>query len=110
VTAIRFLVYPPRCNPRVSRICETIEAVRTRRARGAHPRQASPPHARRRHRALRWRRRARSGWHEAYEGLSNLADVHVGRVRRKLDAAASDAPSPLRTIRGAGYLFDDDPH
>ena len=48
-------------------------------------------------------------WDEAYEGLSNLVDVHVGRVRRKLDAAAADEPSPLRTIRGAGFLFGDDP-
>ena len=48
-------------------------------------------------------------WDEGYEGLSNLVDVHVGRVRRKLDAAGGEAPPPLRTVRGAGFLFGDDP-
>lgn len=45
-------------------------------------------------------------WDEAYEGLSNLVDVHVGRVRRKLEAAGDPI---LRTVRGAGFVFGDEP-
>ncbi len=48
-------------------------------------------------------------WDEGYEGLSNLVDVHVGRVRRKLEAAGGQVPSPLRTVRGAGFRFGDEP-
>jgi DNA-binding response OmpR family regulator len=42
-------------------------------------------------------------WDESYEGLSNLVDVHVSRLRRKLESAG--AAAPLRSIRGAGYVF-----
>jgi two-component system OmpR family response regulator len=42
-------------------------------------------------------------WDASYEGLSNLVDVHVSRLRRKL---ALDRGSPaLRTIRGAGFVL-----
>jgi DNA-binding response OmpR family regulator len=42
-------------------------------------------------------------WGESYEGLSNLVDVHVGRVRRKVDLPGS---RPLfHTVRGAGFIF-----
>jgi len=44
-------------------------------------------------------------WDASYEGVSNLVDVHVGRVRRKLEAAGG---SPLlHTIRGAGFVLDE---
>ena len=46
-------------------------------------------------------------WDAGYEGVSNLVDVHVGRVRRKLDAAGG--PPLLHTIRGAGFVFDVEP-
>ena len=46
-------------------------------------------------------------WDESYEGLSNLVDVHVSRVRRKLELAGGSAP--LRSIRGAGYIFGENP-
>jgi two-component system OmpR family response regulator len=46
-------------------------------------------------------------WDASYEGVSNLVDVHVGRVRRKLDAAGG-APL-LHTIRGAGFVLDEQP-
>jgi DNA-binding response OmpR family regulator len=46
-------------------------------------------------------------WDESYDGLSNLVDVHVGRLRRKLEAAGSHVP--LRTLRGAGFLFGEAP-
>lgn len=42
-------------------------------------------------------------WDESYEGLSNLIDVHVSRLRRKIDAAGE---SPLlHTVRGAGFIL-----
>jgi DNA-binding response OmpR family regulator len=48
-------------------------------------------------------------WDESYEGLSNLVDVHVGRVRRKLEAAVGPSEhSILRTVRGAGFVFGEE--
>ena len=44
-------------------------------------------------------------WDASYEGVSNLVDVHVGRVRRKIEATGG-APL-LHTIRGAGFLLDE---
>jgi DNA-binding response OmpR family regulator len=46
-------------------------------------------------------------WEGSYEGLSNLVDVHVSRLRRKLESAG--AAAPLRSIRGAGYVFGETP-
>ena len=46
-------------------------------------------------------------WDASYEGVSNLVDVHVGRVRRKLEAAGG-IPL-LHTIRGAGFVLDEHP-
>src|SRR5262245_42395228 len=46
-------------------------------------------------------------WDESYEGLSNLVDVHVSRVRRKIDRPGS--PSLLHTIRGAGFVLSERP-
>jgi DNA-binding response OmpR family regulator len=46
-------------------------------------------------------------WDASYEGVSNLVDVHVGRVRRKLEAAGG--PPLLHTIRGAGFVLDEQP-
>jgi DNA-binding response OmpR family regulator len=46
-------------------------------------------------------------WGESYDGLSNLVDVHVSRLRRKLDEAGG-APL-LHTIRGAGFILDERP-
>jgi two-component system OmpR family response regulator len=46
-------------------------------------------------------------WDESYEGLSNLVDVHVSRVRRKVDAPGR---KPLfHTIRGAGFILGERP-
>ncbi len=44
-----------------------------------------------------------SCWGASYEGWSNLVDVHLSRVRRKLEAAG--VPALLHTIRGAGVVF-----
>jgi len=43
-------------------------------------------------------------WDESYEGLSNLIDVHVSRLRRKLDVGR--AGILLHTVRGAGFIFE----
>ncbi|MEZ5080180.1 MAG: response regulator transcription factor [Thermoleophilia bacterium] len=43
-------------------------------------------------------------WDEHYDGLSNVVDVYIGRLRRKL--SRPDAPWPLRTLRGAGYILE----
>jgi DNA-binding response OmpR family regulator len=43
-------------------------------------------------------------WDASYDGLSNLVDVNLSRLRRKLDAAGG--PSLIRTIRGVGVVFD----
>lgn len=45
-------------------------------------------------------------WDDSYDGLSNLVDVYIGRLRRKLGSARR--PWPLRTVRGAGYVLDPD--
>src|SRR6202521_37308 len=42
-------------------------------------------------------------WDESFDPFSNLIEVYVNRVRRKIDA---DSSKPLlHTRRGAGYLF-----
>jgi DNA-binding response OmpR family regulator len=40
-------------------------------------------------------------WDANYDGLSNVVDVHVGNLRRKLELPSS--PSPIETVRGVGY-------
>jgi len=46
-------------------------------------------------------------WDKGYQGVSNLVDVHVGRLRRKLDAPGG--PPLLHTLRGAGFLLATEP-
>jgi DNA-binding response OmpR family regulator len=40
-------------------------------------------------------------WDTNYDGLSNVVDVHVASLRRKLDAPSG--PAPIDTVRGVGY-------
>ena len=40
-------------------------------------------------------------WDDAYDPMSNVIDVYVQRLRRKLDA--EDDQSAIRTWRGEGY-------
>lgn len=40
-------------------------------------------------------------WGFGFESASNVVDVYVGYLRRKLDT--TDAPSAIETVRGAGY-------
>ena len=43
-------------------------------------------------------------WDDGYEGLSNLVDVHVSRLRRKIDGSGAAAPL-FHTIRNAGFVL-----
>jgi two-component system OmpR family response regulator len=43
-------------------------------------------------------------WDYAYDGLSNVVDVYIGYLRKKLRTVGLDAM--LRTIRGVGYRLD----
>jgi two-component system copper resistance phosphate regulon response regulator CusR len=47
-----------------------------------------------------------SVWDENYDPLSNIIDVYVARLRRKL--AAAGGVRLIHTVRGAGYVLD--PH
>ncbi len=40
-------------------------------------------------------------WDANYDGLSNVVDVHVANLRRKLDLPGMD--DPIETVRGVGY-------
>lgn len=40
-------------------------------------------------------------WDAHYDGLSNVVDVHVANVRRKLELPGN--PAPIDTVRGVGY-------
>lgn len=40
-------------------------------------------------------------WDANYDGLSNVVDVHIANLRRKLDLPGN--PAPVETIRGVGY-------
>jgi two-component system OmpR family response regulator len=42
-------------------------------------------------------------WDGEYDSFSNIVDVYVGRLRRKLDEPR--APSRIETVRGAGYVL-----
>jgi two-component system, OmpR family, response regulator len=44
-----------------------------------------------------------SCWDASYDGMSNLIDVHLSRLRRKIDRAG--LPSLLHTVRGAGVIL-----
>lgn len=44
-----------------------------------------------------------SCWDGSYDGLSNLVDVHLSRLRRKIDRPGT--PMLLHTVRGAGVIL-----
>ncbi|SEL97967.1 two-component system, OmpR family, response regulator [Sphingomonas palmae] len=46
----------------------------------------------------------RDVWGYTFEPNSNVVDVHIGRLRRKVDAEG-EAPM-IRNVRGQGYVFD----
>jgi two-component system OmpR family response regulator len=43
-------------------------------------------------------------WDYNYDGLSNVVDVYVGYLRRKLGASSSGDEPFIRTVRGVGYV------
>ena len=43
-------------------------------------------------------------WDFAFDPTTNVVDVHVSRLRRKLEAP--NGPPLIRTVRGAGYVLD----
>jgi len=47
-------------------------------------------------------------WDDLYDSYSNIIDVYIRRLRRKLDDAA--AVKLLHTVRGSGYLLGVAPH
>ncbi len=42
-------------------------------------------------------------WGEHYDPGTNLVDVHIGRLRKKIDPPGE--ASLIKTIRGAGYML-----
>jgi two-component system OmpR family response regulator len=42
-------------------------------------------------------------WDYNYDGLSNVVDVYVGYLRRKLGPSSNDGEPFIRTVRGVGY-------
>jgi two-component system OmpR family response regulator/two-component system copper resistance phosphate regulon response regulator CusR len=42
-------------------------------------------------------------WDTDWEGTTNVIEVHVNRIRKKLDR--EDAPSIIQTVRGRGYAL-----
>ncbi len=47
-----------------------------------------------------------SVWDANYDGLSNVVDVHIANLRRKLEMPGS--PPAIETVRGAGYRLHPD--
>ncbi|GAC1368180.1 MAG: response regulator transcription factor [Actinomycetota bacterium] len=43
-------------------------------------------------------------WDYNYDGLSNVVDVYVGYLRKKLDDPPSNGEPFIRTVRGVGYV------
>ncbi len=43
-------------------------------------------------------------WDANYDGLSNVVDVHIANLRRKLDLPGAD--DPIETVRGVGYRMN----
>ena len=43
-------------------------------------------------------------WDFAFDPTTNVVDVHVSRLRRKLEEPGG--PALIRTVRGAGYILD----
>ena len=43
-------------------------------------------------------------WDYEYAGESRVVDVHIGQIRRKIEA--DDQPTLIHTVRGVGYKFE----
>ena len=49
-----------------------------------------------------------SVWGYSYDPGTNVVDVHVAQLRRKLDEVGHG--SLIRTVRGVGYVVDEAAH
>jgi len=45
-------------------------------------------------------------WDQSFEGLTNIVDVYIGHLRRKIDEGHD--LKLIRTVRGLGYMLDTD--
>ena len=45
-------------------------------------------------------------WDQSFEGLTNIVDVYIGHLRRKIDEGHD--LKLIRTVRGLGYMLDID--
>lgn len=45
-------------------------------------------------------------WDQSFEGLTNIVDVYIGHLRRKIDEGQDT--KLIRTVRGLGYMLDSD--
>ena len=45
-------------------------------------------------------------WDQSFEGLTNIVDVYIRQLRRKIDDAAE--MKLLRTVRGVGYSINEE--
>jgi two-component system copper resistance phosphate regulon response regulator CusR len=45
-------------------------------------------------------------WDQSFEGLTNIVDVYIGHLRRKVDEGHNH--KLIRTVRGLGYTLDTD--
>jgi DNA-binding response OmpR family regulator len=43
-------------------------------------------------------------WHYRYDEPTNVIDVHISKLRRKIDMGG--VPSMIQTVRGSGYILD----
>jgi DNA-binding response OmpR family regulator len=43
-------------------------------------------------------------WDQSFEGFTNIVDVYVRQLRRKIDEGFD--PKLIRTVRGLGYSID----
>jgi two-component system copper resistance phosphate regulon response regulator CusR len=43
-------------------------------------------------------------WDQSFEGLTNIVDVYIGHLRKKVDEGHGH--KLIRTVRGLGYMLD----
>lgn len=46
-------------------------------------------------------------WHYHFDPQTNVIEVHISRIRSKVDKAFPEEPSLLRTVRGMGYMLEE---
>jgi DNA-binding response OmpR family regulator len=42
-------------------------------------------------------------WDQSFEGLTNIVDVYIRQLRKKIDDGVE--PKLIRTLRGVGYVI-----